>query len=509
MMTFDASLLVWLLVLPFVGGLLAWQSERISPLAPRWVALVTMLAFLGLTLGLWSAHRPETLLPVAGVPVWQLEFIAPWIPYFGINFHLALDGLSLVMLLLTGALGSLAVLSSWGETARRPGLFHLSLLANLGGVAGVFLAVDLFLYFVFWEIMLVPMVFLIALWGHDGANGRTRVQAAMRFFVYTQASGLLLLLAILGLVIAHYQNTQVLTFAYSALLGTSLAPWLEMTLMLGFFVAFAVKLPVVPVHGWLADAHAQAPTGGSVDLAGILLKTAGYGLLRFGVPLFPSAAADFAPIAMALGVFGVAYGAFVACAQTDIKRLVAYTSVSHMGFVLIGVYSGSLVALQGSVVLMLAHGLSAGALFLICGLLYQRLHTRDLREMGGLWSRMRYLPPITLFFAAASMGLPGLGNFVGEILVLLGAFKDFPVMAILAASSFIFSAVYGLLLMQRAFYGPARTEAPLPDVSSRELLLLMPLLLGLLWLGLAPQAIFDLTLPAMQLIVVPSSSTGL
>ena len=501
MITFDSSILLWLLLIPFAGGLLAWQAERLSPNTPRWIALVTMLAFFVLTVMVWlqgNYHGEALSTAISGHPQWQLEFQRDWIPRFGISFHLALDGLSMLMLLLTGFLGVLAVACSWREIENHVGFFYLNLLWNLGGVIGVFIAVDMFLFFFFWEMMLVPMFFLIALWGHKGANGRSRISAATKFFIYTQASGLLLLLAIIGLVLVHAQSTGVLTFDYDDLLATSMAPAVEMVLMVGFFLAFAVKLPVVPFHSWLPDAHAQAPTAGSVDLAGILLKTAGYGLLRFGVPLFPNAAIEFAPIAMWLGVFGIFYGAVLACAQTDIKRLIAYTSVSHMGFVLVGIYSGNMVSLQGVVVQMLAHGISAGALFILCGELYERLHTRDLREMGGLWSRMRFLPPIMLFFAAASLGLPGMGNFVGEIMILLGSFKVNATVATITAGGLILAAIYGLLMMQKAFYGPAKSEHVMADLNGREKLIMLSLIITLLWLGLYPQTVFDTSVVSMQ-----------
>ena len=328
------------------------------------------------------------------------------------------------MICLTGLLGVLSVLCSWNEIQNRVGFFHLNLMWILGGVVGVFLAVDLFLFFFFWEMMLVPMFFLIALWGHSGSDGKTRIYAATKFFIFTQASGLIMLLAILGLVFVHFDQTGVLTFNYADLLKTKMSAGTEYILMLGFFIAFAVKFPVVPFHSWLPDAHAQAPTAGSVDLAGILLKTAAYGLMRFALPLFPNASAEFAPIAQWLGVFAIIYGALLSFAQTDIKRLVAYSSVSHMGFVLIAIYSASEIALQGAVVQMMAHGLSAAALFILCGQLYERIHTRDMREMGGIWARMPWLPAVSLFFAAAALGLPGTGNFVGEFLILLGSFQS-------------------------------------------------------------------------------------
>jgi len=491
-------ILPWLILIPFIGGLLCWQGERLGLGVPRWIALITMLIVFALSIMLWvQGDFSLAAAAVDGAPRWQSEFQLPWIDRFGISFHLAMDGLSLLMIVLTGLLGVMAVACSWREIQRHVGFFHLNLLWNLGGVIGVFLAVDMFLFFFFWEMMLVPMYFLIALWGHNAPDGKGRIYAATKFFLFTQASGLLLLLAILGLVVVHYRATGVLSFDYEVLRGTTMTPFVEYALMLGFFVAFAVKMPVVPVHSWLPDAHSQAPTAGSVDLAGILLKTAAYGMLRFALPLFPNASQEFAPIAMWLGVLGIVYGALLAFVQTDIKRLVAYTSISHMGFVLIGIYSGTTLALQGVVVQMLAHGISAGALFILCGELYERLHTRDLREMGGLWTRLAFLPPISLFFALASLGLPGMGNFVGEFLIMLGTFKVAPVVTVVAASGMIFAAVYSLILMQRAFYGPVKVEGRLEDLSGRELTLMLSLIVILLFLGLYPQVVLDTSAAAM------------
>ena len=484
--------LLWLILIPFAGGFLCWLTERDQSRVPRWIALASMTLVLGLALQLWFSgdySLPQT----AGSPQWQLEFQMPWIPQLGISFHLALDGLSLLMVILTGLLGVLAILCSWREIQRHLGFFHLNLLWILGGVIGVFLAVDLFLFFFFWEMMLVPMYFLIALWGHKASDGKTRITAATKFFIYTQASGLLMLVAILALVFVHYSATGMLTFNYADLLNTPMSKSVEFVLMLGFFIAFAVKMPVVPLHGWLPDAHSQAPTAGSVDLAGILWKTAAYGLLRFGIPLFPEASIEFAPVAMALGIVWIFYGALLAFAQTDIKRLVAYTSISHMGFVLIAIYSGSQQALQGAVVQMIAHGLSAAGMFILCGQLYERLHTRDMRQMGGLWGRIKFLPAISLFFAAASLGLPGTGNFVGEFLILLGTFQLLPKVAVVATFGLVLASVYSLIMVQRAFFGPAKEASTLPAMSSRELFIVLLLAVLLVLLGVYPQPILDTT----------------
>ncbi|UTW07926.1 NADH-quinone oxidoreductase subunit M [Pseudomonas benzenivorans] len=491
-------ILPWLVLIPFIGGLLCWLGERFGSTLPRWIALLTMTLLFGLGLWLWSS-ADFSLAPAPGAdPVWAYEFQMQWIERLGISVHLALDGLSVLMISLTGLLGVLSVLCSWHEIQNRVGFFHLNLMWILGGVVGVFLAMDLFLFFFFWEMMLVPMYFLIALWGHSGSAGKTRITAATKFFIYTQASGLIMLVAILALVFVHYNGTGVLTFNYADLLKTELAPGTEYLLMLGFFIAFAVKFPVVPFHSWLPDAHAQAPTAGSVDLAGILLKTAAYGMIRFALPLFPNASAEFAPVAMALGVFAIVYGALLSFAQTDIKRLVAYSSVSHMGFVLIAIYSGSQIALQGAVVQMLAHGLSAAALFILCGQLYERLHTRDMREMGGIWARMPWLPALCLFFAAAALGLPGTGNFVGEFLILIGTFPGAPWITVLAASGLVFGSVYSLIMIHRAFFGPAKAQGALLGLKPRELSMVLGLAVLLTLLGIYPQPVLDTSAASMQ-----------
>ena len=511
----NATILVWLLFLPFLGGWLSWQAERYSRTLPRWIALFTMLTVLGISLWLWFTGD-YTLGTPSTTPQWALQYKAEWIPSFGISFHLGLDGLSLLLVILTNLLGVMAIGCSWREIDRYVGFFHLNLMWNLAGVVGVFLALDMFLFFFFWEMMLVPMYFLIALWGHSMPGGKSRIYAATKFFIFTQFSGLIMLLAILALVFLHHQGTGVWSFGYMDLLSTAqgLDPKIAWWLMLGFFIAFAVKMPIVPFHTWLPDAHGMAPTAGSVDLAGILLKTAAYGLLRFGIPFFPEASRDFAPVAMSFAVLGILYGAVVAFSQTDIKRLIAYTSISHMGFVVLGIYAGTTEALQGVVIQMIAHGLSAGALFILCGEIYERLHTRDLTKMGGLWARLPYLPPIMLFFSAASLGLPGLGNFVGEFLILTGSFKVAPLFTVLSATGLILAAVYSLILVQKAFHGKPRDDghgAHLEDLSKRELAMMGLLMALLLGIGLYPQPVLNTSATAMKTVELqyqPAASTA-
>jgi len=482
-------ILPMLICVLLLGGFIAFISERWSQDAPRWMGVITLIAeALFLTLPLSWAEYADGL-----SPVWLADFHGPWIPRFGIGFHLVMDGLSLLLITLTVLLGFMAVSSSWTEINNRQGFFFFNLLACLAGTVGVFLAVDLFLFFFFWELMIIPMYFLISIWGHEH-----RTYAAAKFFIFTQVSSLLMLTAIIALVLIRHDKVGSYSFDYFDLLDTTLEPEAAFWLMLGFFVAFTVKLPAVPFHTWLPDAHTQAPTGGSVILAGVMLKTGAYGLLRFVIPLFPDAAHRFAPVAMTLGVVSVLYAAIMAFAQSDLKRLIAYTSVSHMGFILLGVFSWNLFALQGSVITMLAHGISAAALFMIAGALQERLHTREMDKMGGFWTVLPGLSVLTLFFSLASLGLPGLANFIGEFLVLQGAFSVNRVLTIAAAVVLILAPVYALIVMQKAFYGPLRWSAPLPDAGRREWASLGLLVLIAVWLGLGPQAVLNISEPAVK-----------
>jgi NADH-quinone oxidoreductase subunit M len=483
-------ILPWLIVILFVGGLLAWLFGRLHPVWARWISLVALAVNLALGLVLWGRYPDE--LALSGQNVWLAEVNWSWIPQFGVSFHLAIDGLSLLMVLLTFFLGIMAVLASWSEIQERVGFFHFNLLWVIAGIVGVFLALDLFLFYFFWEVMLVPMYFLISIWGHEN-----RVYAAIKFFIFTQASGLLMLLAILALVFIHYRQTGNLTFDYTQLLVTPLAATTQVWLMLGFFIAFAVKLPAVPLHTWLPDAHTEAPTAGSVILAGLLLKTGAYGLLRFVIPLFPEAARAFTPVAMVLGVVGILYGAVLAYAQTDVKRLVAYTSVSHLGFVLLGIFAWNELALQGAVMEMICHGISTGGLFILAGGLQHRLHTRELARMGGLWASAPRMGGAAIFFAMASLGLPGLGNFVAEFLVLAGSFQVAPVLTAVATVGLVIATVYSLRLVQHTFYGPNAEGWRVTDLSARDMVVVVAMMAVLMWLGLYPQAVLDTANPAL------------
>ena len=478
-------ILLWLIVILIAGGILALIAGRVNRRLCPWIALISVLAGLGLSLFLWADQ------PTGDPGDWVVSYRRTWIPDWGISLHLALDGLSLLMVLLTFFLGTLAVLASWTEITQRTGFYYFNLLWILAGICGVFLALDLFLFYFFWELMLIPMYFLIGIWGSGN-----RVYAAYKFFIFTQTGGLLMLLAILGLYFIHGAVTGQYTFNYDDLLGTGMPAGTAGWLMAGFMIAFLIKLPVVPFHTWLPDAHGEAPTAGSLILAGLLLKTGAYGILRFAVPLFPGAAEALAPLAMILGTIGIIYGAVLAYSQTDLKRLVAYTSVSHMGFVILGIFAFNELALQGVVIQLLTHGISTGALFLIAGMLKDRLHTRDLDRMGGLWTGMPRLGGVTLLFVMASLGLPGLGNFVAEFLILLGSFRADIAITVIACTGLVFSAVYSLRIMQRIFLGGREDrDHVLPDLNVREGLSMAVLCLSILWLGIYPQPVLDRSLP--------------
>jgi NADH-quinone oxidoreductase subunit M len=480
-------ILIALILILFVGGILAGIAARWNPLLSRFIALTAIGVDFLLTAGVWIGTASSTQ------HTWIAETDSSWVPTFGIHFHLAVDGLSLLMLMLTFFLGLVAVLASWTEIRDKVGFFHFNLLWVLAGIAGVFLAVDLFLFYFAWELMLIPMYFLILIWGHE-----RRVYAATKFFLFTQLSGLLMLIAILALSFIHHQTTGVYTFEYSELLGTHMSSGIELWIMLGFFVAFAVKLPAVPLHTWLPDAHTEAPTAGSVILAGLLLKTGAYGLMRFVIPLFPHAAHEFTPIALVLAVTGIVYGAVMAYAQTDFKRLVAYTSVSHLGFVLLGVFSWNPLALQGAIITMVCHGLSTGGLFVLVGGLQERIHTRELERMGGLWAVAPRLSGAVLFFSMASLGLPGIGDFVGEFLVLLGSYKISVPITVVASIGILASTFYALRMVQRAFHGPNTNAWRFADLTRREGLMVATMIAGLLLLGLYPQTVLNTFEPALQ-----------
>ncbi len=464
--------------LPTIGALIvAFENKEDTNTLKQTAMIVSVLTFI-VSLGfLFGGFKPE----LSG---FQFTEKYAWIPAFNINYEVGIDGISLLLVLLTTFLTPLAILSSWNAIKDRMKEYMVFMLILETGMLGVFFSLDLFLFYVFWEVTLVPMYFLIGIWG-----GPRRIYAAIKFFLYTMAGSILMLLAILWLGInGHSFSLPTLIQNNSWLAG---AP--EMGLFIAFAAAFAIKVPLWPFHSWLPDAHTEAPTAGSVILAGVLLKLGTYGFLRFNLTLFPNASHAAAPVIVILGIIGIIYGAIVSFAQTDVKKLVAYTSVSHLGFVMVGLFSLTPQGIQGAVLQMVNHGLSTGALFLLVGFIYERRHTREFGEFGGLWKIMPIYGTLFLIVSLSSMGLPGLNGFVGEFTILLGAWAAQPIWAALAAIGVILAAVYILTMFLKMFMGETRNEENkhLLDLSQRELWVIVPIVIVIFVIGLYPNPFFQ------------------
>jgi NADH-quinone oxidoreductase subunit M len=429
----------------------------------------------------------------------QFEESAAWMPGLGVGYHLGVDGISLLLVLLTTFLTPLALASAWQAIEDRTKEFVLTMLVLESGMIGVFVSLDLFLFYVFWEAMLVPMYFVIGVWG-----GSQRVYAAVKFVLYTMAGSLLMLVAILALYFQHGAATGIYTFDLPTLARWVMPAGRAQTLMfLAFALAFAIKVPLFPFHTWLPDAHVEAPTAGSVILAGVLLKMGTYGFLRFCLPLFPDASLAFGPLIIALAVIGIIYGAWVSTVQPDLKKLVAYSSVSHLAFVMLGVFTLTTQGLVGGLIQMINHGLSTGALFLMVGMIYERRHTRLIADFGGLWQTVPAFSAVFLVVVLSSLGLPGLNGFVGEFLILVGAFQVNRTVAALATTGIVFAAVYLLWMYQRVIFGSVTHDENrrLPDLTPREWAILAPVLVLIVWIGVYPAAFTRPTEAAVEALI--------
>ncbi len=479
------SLTTLTLFVPLIGMLVLLFIPRSQEHTIRWVSLATTVITFVMTLLMLAAFN-------SGDPDLQLVTYMSWIPQWGISYYVGVDGLSILLVLMTSFIMPSAILVSWKSIKERVKLYYAFMLLLQWAMIGVFVAQDLFLFYIFWEVTLIPMYFLIGIWGAEN-----RVYAAVKFFLYTMAGSILMLLAILFL------GNEGGTFAVPQLVeavrnGTlQYAPGIEMLLFVGFAIAFAIKVPVWPLHSWLPDAHVQAPTAGSVILAGILLKMGTYGFVRFNLPLFPQASVEAAPVVALLAVIGILYGAWVSYAQDDAKKLVAYSSVSHLGFVMLGIFALTAAGIQGGILQMVNHGISTGALFILVGILYERRHTKALAAFGGIWKVLPVFGGLSLIFVLSSMGLPGLNGFVGEFTILLGAMGSDVLsffFTFFATLGVIMAAIYLLYLFQKIFMGPvdkpeneALKDQPL---TWQEYAALIPLLILVFWIGLQPAGWF-------------------
>jgi NADH-quinone oxidoreductase subunit M len=422
----------------------------------------------------------------------------PWIPQWGITYGLGIDGISLWLVLLTTFLTPLIFLSSWNAIHKHPKEYVISFLVMETAMIGAFLATDLLLFYIFFELMLLPMYLVIGVWG-----GKNRIYAAIKFFLFTMTGSLLMLLGIIYFVFQNYHQTGLPTFAIQELYGTQLLPRAQLLLFFAFSFAFAIKVPLFPLHTWLPDAHVEAPTAGSIILAGVMLKMGTYGFLRFVLPFFPDSSVRWAGLMVTLSVIGVIYGALVAWVQPDMKKLVAYSSVSHLGFCVLGIFAMTQTAIEGSILQMVNHGVSTGALFLLVGVIYERRHTRLLADYGGLG---RTMPVYATFFVIAvlsSVGLPGLNGFVGEFLILAGSFRTFPAAATIAATGVILAAIYLLWLVQKVFFGPITNEENrhVPDIAWNEIAAMVPLVIFMVWIGVHPNTFLKKIQPSVTHLI--------
>ncbi|MFH2037744.1 MAG: NADH-quinone oxidoreductase subunit M [Candidatus Zixiibacteriota bacterium] len=476
---------------PLIGVFLLLLVPKNSDSTIKGVSL--LITFITFLLSLWLYFMFDPF--ASGM---QFEVNIPWVSGFGINYHIGIDGISLLLIMLTTILSVIVIISSWNSIKTGVKGYFISMLLLETGMLGVFIALDLFMFYVFWEAMLIPMYFIIGVWG-----GPRKIYAAIKFVLFTMFGSLLMLAALLYLFFMYYDQTGVYTFDLLTLYGMDIPMGAQTYIFLAFALAFAIKVPIWPFHTWLPDAHVQAPTAGSVILAGVLLKMGTYGFIRICLPLFPEATLEFVPLISILAIIGIIYGALVAMVQKDVKSLVAFSSVSHLGFVMLGMMALNVQGLEGSVLQMINHGISTGALFLIVGMIYERRHTRMIADFGGLAKSMPVFSVFFMIVSLSSIGLPLTNGFVGEFLILLGTFHSNQVYAIIAASGVVLAACYMLWMIQRVLFGKITKpeNENLKDLSGREKLVLVPLLILIFWIGVYPKPFLSRIEPAVKSIL--------
>ncbi|WP_343189742.1 NADH-quinone oxidoreductase subunit M [Buchnera aphidicola (Takecallis taiwana)] len=479
------------LIVPFVGSVCCWFFGRQGYKFARFFAILAVMCIVLLSILIWlkDFYHHERCYHI----YWYDELIIPWIPQLGIELHLALDGLSFMMIALTSVLSLIAVLCSFYQIKNNEGLFYFNLLFMVFGIMGVLLSIDLFLFFCFWEIMVLPMYFLIIFWGNPQYTEKQKIYTANKFLIYTQVSSIVMLFSILLLSFNYYYQTAIWTFDYNCFINNSIPLPLEYIIMLGFFIAFAVKMPIVPFHGWFVNCHSQSCIDGSFDVLGMLIKVAAYGLLRFNMHLFQHTSHNLHLIVFFLGIITIFYGAWMAFCELNLKKIIAYSSISHMGFILITIYCNNIFSYYGAIIQIIASSFTTSALFILLSQLYRRTHTNIITNLGGLYATIKWIPGFFLFFLFANLNLPGTINFVGEIMALIGIFIQSPYLGCILVFSLLFSVIYSLYITHKIFYGPLKNNFTMTckQIDFLEFFMILFFMLITLILGIYPNNILQ------------------
>ncbi|MCR3755217.1 MAG: NADH:quinone oxidoreductase subunit M [Candidatus Westeberhardia cardiocondylae] len=488
-------ILTYFILIPFIGGLLSWTIGIITKNTKiiKYISLITIIITFLLSLIVLIYNNKEKY-ETNKFPNWKIEYIQPWIPKFGINIHLAMDNISNIMIILSTFMGIISILCSWSKIDKQIGAFYFNLLWSISNTIGIFLSIDMLLLFIFWEITIFPIYFLIILWGNPTNTIIQRIHAAKKFLIYSQISGITMLVSILSLVIIYHNNEKIWTFNYEELLKIQNSKILDYIIMLGFFISFTIKIPIIPFHNWLIHVHKTSPIYNTIELTSLLLKTGIYGLFRFNLIFFPKISYNFSYFAMLIGIISILYGSWMAFSQTNIKKLIAYSNISHSGYIIVALYSENQLAYQGAIIYIIANTISSSGLFIMSEQLYNRLHTHDIRNMGGIWEKLNFLPGMSIFLFSATLGIPGTGNFIGEIAILFGVFQTTPIVSIILAYGLIFSTIYSIITIQKIFFGKnIKIKKPLKKITKKEKIIIYTIGISSIFIGIFPKFITNIT----------------